>query len=170
MPQSGKKQDQDLSPQPSLIWDYYLHYSHFCAGYRHGDSHLTCSKPTKETDGGKVAACMQWSFLSLSFSKRKFKFDFTAKDAQTACERKTHIFSYPHTALMLNKQHANPAFSYGVNIAFISVPPILSKCDVVGGPGASTGKNLLTELYPLLDVINRASQMSELEDDLINMT
>lgn len=71
---------------------------------------------------------------------------------------------------MLNKQHANPAFSYGVNIAFISVPPILSKCDVVGGPGASTGKNLLTELYPLLDVINRASQMSELEDDLINMT
>lgn len=108
--------------------------------------------------------------FSLSFSKRKFKFDFTPKDAQAACERKTHVFSYPHTVLMINKQHANPAFSYGINTAFICVPPILSKCDVVGGPGASTGKNLLTELYPLLDVINRVSQMSELEDDLTNMT
>lgn len=71
---------------------------------------------------------------------------------------------------MINKQCVNPAFSYGINTAFICVPPILSKCDVVGGPGASTGKNLLTELYPLLDVINRVSQMSELEDDLTNMT
>lgn len=70
---------------------------------------------------------------------------------------------------MLNKQQANPAISYVKNTAFICVPPILCKCDVVGGLGASRGKNLLTELDPLLDMTNTASQMSELKDDLINM-
>lgn len=46
MPQFGK--NQDLNPQPLLMWDCYLHYSHFCAGCKHGDSQLTYSKPPKE--------------------------------------------------------------------------------------------------------------------------
>lgn len=70
---------------------------------------------------------------------------------------------------MLNKQHAIPAYSYMKDTAFCFTP-ILSKCDVVGGLETSTGKNILTELHPLLDVINTASQMSDLKDDLINMT
>lgn len=61
---------------------------------------------------------------------------------KTTFERKTHIFSYSHAALMLNKQHANTAFSYAKNRVCIFVSPIPCKCDVVGGLGTSTGKNL----------------------------
>lgn len=77
MPQFRKKQDQGLSPQPSLMWDYYLHYSHFCARYRHGDSHLTCSKPPKERMWWVSCSLHAMKFSpSLFFQKVIIKFDF----------------------------------------------------------------------------------------------